>query len=92
MTTAFITHTACLMHDMGTSHPECSARLRAIDDQLIASGLSNYLLHAEAPLAQQLKVVADKYARGRIVSMLEGGYELHARGRSVASYLKALSR
>ena len=36
---------------MGAAHPECPARLRAIDDQLIASGLSNFLLHAEAPLA-----------------------------------------
>ena len=36
---------------MGRTHPECPARLRAIDDQLIASGLSNYLLHADAPLA-----------------------------------------
>ena len=36
---------------MGSAHPECPARLRAIDDQLIASGLSNFLLHAEAPLA-----------------------------------------
>ena len=41
------------MHDMGATHPECPARLRAIDDQLIASGLANYLLHAEAPLAQR---------------------------------------
>jgi acetoin utilization deacetylase AcuC-like enzyme len=41
--------------------------------------------------AQQLKAVADKHARGRIVSMLEGGYELHALGRCVATYLKALS-
>lgn len=50
---AFITHPDCLLHDMGRTHPECPARLRAIDDQLIASGLSNYLLHAEAPLARR---------------------------------------
>ncbi len=37
---------------MGAAHPECPARLRAIDDQLIASGLSNYLLHVEAPVAE----------------------------------------
>jgi acetoin utilization deacetylase AcuC-like enzyme len=51
LTIAFITHPDCLLHDMGRGHPECAARLSAIDDQLIASGLSNYLLHAEAPLA-----------------------------------------
>ena len=51
MPIAFITHPDCLLHNMGAAHPECPARLRAIDDQLIASGLSNLLLHAEAPLA-----------------------------------------
>jgi acetoin utilization deacetylase AcuC-like enzyme len=51
MTIAYITHPDCLLHDMGAGHPECPARLRAIDDQLIASGLINYLRHVEAPLA-----------------------------------------
>ena len=50
MTAAFITHPDCLLHDMGAMHPEGPLRLRAIDDQLIASGLSNYLLHGDAPL------------------------------------------
>jgi acetoin utilization deacetylase AcuC-like enzyme len=51
MTTAFITHDDCLLHDMGTSHPEQPARLRAVEDQLIASGLIGFLPHVEAPLA-----------------------------------------
>ena len=34
--------------------------------------------------------VAAKHAQGRIVSSLEGGYELHALGRSVAAHLKVL--
>ena len=42
----------------GRHAPECPARLRAIDDQLIASGLSNFLVHADAPLAH-----ADQLAR-----------------------------
>jgi len=42
-------------------------------------------------VTQQLKTVADKYAQGRIVSLLEGGYELHALGRSVATHLKVLA-
>ena len=41
---------------MGAAHPECPARLRAIDDQLIASGLGNYLLHTEAPLAEHAQL------------------------------------
>lgn len=37
-----------------------------------------------------IKAVAQRHARGRIVSALEGGYELHALGRSVATHLKIL--
>jgi acetoin utilization deacetylase AcuC-like enzyme len=53
MTTAFITHEDCLLHDMGAHHPEQPARLRAVEDQLIASGLIGVLPHIEAPLAQR---------------------------------------
>lgn len=42
-------------------------------------------------VTQLIKEVADKHAHGRIVSMLEGGYELHALGRSVAAHIKVLS-
>ncbi|MFZ5558827.1 MAG: histone deacetylase family protein [Pseudomonadota bacterium] len=48
---AYITHSDCSLHDMGSYHPECPARLTAIEDQLIASGMINLLLHEEAPLA-----------------------------------------
>jgi acetoin utilization deacetylase AcuC-like enzyme len=51
MATAFITHAACLRHDMGSYHPECPSRLAAIDDQLISSGIAPYLQHHDAPLA-----------------------------------------
>ena len=51
MTTAFITHPDCLKHEMGAGHPEQPARLTAIEDQLIASGVANYLQRYEAPLA-----------------------------------------
>ena len=37
------------MHEMGADHPECPARIHAIEDQLIASGLFGYLQHHEAP-------------------------------------------
>ena len=51
MTTAFITHAECLKHDMGAHHPERPARLTAIEDQLIASGVGQYLTRYDAPLA-----------------------------------------
>jgi acetoin utilization deacetylase AcuC-like enzyme len=51
MPTALVTHADCLKHDMGTHHPERPARLGAIEDQLIASGLGQHLVRYEAPLA-----------------------------------------
>jgi acetoin utilization deacetylase AcuC-like enzyme len=61
MQTAYITHSLCLKHDMGADHPECPARIHAIEDQLIASGLFGYLQHHEAPEAtrEQLLRVHD---------------------------------
>ncbi len=42
-------------------------------------------------VTEALVAVADRHAGGRIVSMLEGGYALHALGRSVVAHLKVLS-
>jgi acetoin utilization deacetylase AcuC-like enzyme len=67
MSTAFITHSDCLLHDMGAHHPECPARLKAVEDQLIASGLIDHLLHVEAPLARRAqleRVHAARYITG----------------------------
>jgi acetoin utilization deacetylase AcuC-like enzyme len=41
-------------------------------------------------VTESIKTVAGRHAGGRIVSVLEGGYELHALGRSVAAHLKVL--
>jgi len=41
-------------------------------------------------VTNEIKIIADKYANGRIVSTLEGGYALPALGRSVAAHLDAL--
>lgn len=41
-------------------------------------------------VTRQIKAIADRYANGRIVSMLEGGYALSALGRSVAAHINAL--
>ena len=62
MTTAFITHSDCLLHEIDESHPECPARLIAIQDQIIASGLDNVLEYFDAPLAthEQLRRVHDE--------------------------------
>jgi acetoin utilization deacetylase AcuC-like enzyme len=59
VTTAFITHADCRKHDMGRGHPECPARLSAIEDQLIASQIEGFLVRHDAPLAtdEQLALV-----------------------------------
>ena len=57
MTTAFITHADCSLHDMGHYHPECPERLSAIEDQLIASGIADFLDRYEAPLATDEQLV-----------------------------------
>jgi acetoin utilization deacetylase AcuC-like enzyme len=61
MQTAYISHPLCLKHDMGSYHPESPARIHAIEDQLIASGLLGYLQHHVAPAAtrEQLLRVHD---------------------------------
>ena len=41
-------------------------------------------------ITQQLVAVAKKHAQGRIVSCLEGGYNLGALARSVAAHLRVL--
>jgi acetoin utilization deacetylase AcuC-like enzyme len=52
MTTAYITHPDCLRHEMGAGHPECPARLNAINEQMRTSGMWDGLRCLEAPLAQ----------------------------------------
>ena len=42
-------------------------------------------------MTQRIKDVAQKYAKGRIVSCLEGGYNLNALSRSVEAHLRVLA-
>ena len=50
--TAYISHPGCLLHEMDPEHPECPARLHAIDDRLKAAGIMDYLRHYDAPRAE----------------------------------------
>ena len=43
-------------------------------------------------ITDQLMAVAENSAQGRIVSMLEGGYNLSALGRSVVAHIRSLSK
>jgi acetoin utilization deacetylase AcuC-like enzyme len=53
MDTAYISHSSCLKHNMGASHPERPERMQAIEYQLKASGLLNLLSRHEAPKASK---------------------------------------
>ncbi len=65
MQTAFISHPACLKHDMGDFHPESPQRLMAIEDRLIACRLHPLLQHHEAPRATR-EQLARVHAAGYI--------------------------
>ena len=47
--TAYITHPSFLKHEMGEDHPECPARLDAINDHLLAQGYLNLMVPYTAP-------------------------------------------
>jgi acetoin utilization deacetylase AcuC-like enzyme len=49
--TGYFTHKDCWRHEMGPGHPECPARLDAIQDRLLASGLDIALDKREATAA-----------------------------------------
>ena len=50
--TGYFSHPACRRHDMGRGHPESPARLDAIDDRLLLTGVLDALERIEAPAAQ----------------------------------------
>ena len=53
VTTAYISHPACLQHETGSDHPESPRRLYAIEDALISGGLMNLLKRLDAPRASR---------------------------------------
>lgn len=58
MTTAFFSHADCRRHDMGRGHPECPARLAAIEDHFLSTGLADVIVrHDDAPLATERDIV-----------------------------------
>jgi len=52
MATALISHPACLLHETGPDHPECSRRIDVINDQLLETGVLDLLVHFDAPLVR----------------------------------------
>ena len=64
MDTLYITQAACRLHEMGSWHPEGPGRLDAINDQLLASGVMDFLTEKQAVPASDtdlLRVHAAEY-------------------------------
>ncbi len=53
MRTGYYAHSDCSLHEMGHDHPECPARLAAIEDRLLAAGLDWLLPRPDVPLASE---------------------------------------
>jgi len=93
-----------MLHDMGSHHPECPARVAAIEDHLLATGLLPHLVEVEAPPAtreQLLRVHDPDYVDAIEASVPERGlihldpdtamnpHSYHAALRAAGAVIKA---
>ena len=88
MSCALITHSDCRRHEMGEGHPECPERLDAISDFL--AGL-RFVKSDYRWITRELVALAERHCEGRIVSSLEGGYNLFHLARSAAEHVRELA-
>ena len=56
MTTAYISHNDCTLHDMGSDHPECPMRLAAILNQIQGTALEQALEFVRAEEVQRVQL------------------------------------
>lgn len=93
---AIISHADCLDHDPGPWHPDTAARLDAINDQVIQSGLDFVIRRYDAPLATaaQLELAHDAAYVQRVFDMApkEGTVEIDGDTVMSAGTLKAALR
>ena len=88
MTTALITHPACLEHDTGPYHPETAERLRAVLAALEAPEFA-HLLRESAPMAtveQLSRVHPQTYVEGILSIRPELGEPVQLDGDTVMSH------
>lgn len=77
MSTAYISHQNCHLHDTGQGHPENAARLSAIEDKLLLSGVFDFLRNIDAPEVtrdQLLRVHSAEHLENMEVMMPTQGY------------------
>jgi acetoin utilization deacetylase AcuC-like enzyme len=83
MSTAYITHAECRMHDMGPGHPECPQRLDAIADHLRATGLDMALDFHDAPEAT-LEQLERAHTAGYVLQLRDTMAQVRAAGKPKA--------
>lgn len=71
MHTAYLNHPSCLRHDMGEGHPECPARMLAIEEALRAAGLLDTLERIESR-----EVTREELARVHSVEYIDTIFKL----------------
>jgi acetoin utilization deacetylase AcuC-like enzyme len=81
MLTAYYTHSACRLHDMGAGHPECPQRLDAIADHLRATGLDVALVMHDAPEAT-VEQIERAHAAGYVEELRDFMAQVEASGQS----------
>jgi len=77
LSTAYISHSDCHAHDTGEGHPESAHRLSAIEDQFIASRLSDFIRSFDAPevtQSQLLRVHTAEHLANMEAMMPQRGY------------------
>lgn len=57
MSAVYLSHPSCLRHDMGSYHPETAARITAVADRLLMTGLLDVMACLDAPKATQEQVL-----------------------------------
>ncbi len=78
MLAAYISHDDCSRHEMGDQHPECPERIGAVRDQLLITGLLNFMDSYEAPLASEEQLArahSPAYIRQLAERVPQQGYE-----------------
>ena len=88
MPTGFFTHDLCGVYDQGRGNPETAARVEAIEDQMIASGLSRCVVplpSSEATLEDVLRA----HAAGYIASLKAASARLAAAAGGAVSARRA---
>ena len=96
MTTVLITHAACLDHDTGPYHPECSERLQAVLDALEATEFAALPRESapEATIEQLIRVHPRPYVEAILAIHPEPGSRVQLDGDTAMSEgsVEAISR